>query len=140
MLVFAVGAMLLLSACVSEEKLSGAEVLKKSVSAMEKIETYSFAVESSMLAIGDETYGGERMQANLSWGGDVDGPNRRMHVTATVASGNLTSNSEQYILGGRQYVKIPMFGWILNETGEEFWEDNSYSKLQPDPSVGHPAR
>lgn len=134
-MVLAVGAMLLFSACVSEEKHSGKEVLNKSFSAMGKIETYSFTVESSMLIIGDESVlGGGTEQADLRWGGDVDGRNRKMHVTAEVISGNSTSTSEQYVIGSRQYVKVPLFGWIMNETGEEFWDTRMYSKLQPNSS------
>lgn len=138
MMVFVVGTMLLFSACVSEKQYSGADVLNKSFFAMEKIETYSFAVKSSMLVIGDESLGGGTEQADLSWGGDVDGRNRKMHVTAEVVSGNSTSSSEQYIIGGKQYVKIPMFGWIMNETGEEFWDEKTYSKLQPNSSGMNP--
>jgi hypothetical protein len=131
MMVALVGAILLFSACVSQEKQSAAEVLNRSVFAMEKIETYSFAVKSTMLIIGNESVlSGGTQQVDLRWRGDVDGRNRRMHVTAEVASDNSTSISEQYIIGGRQYVKVPLLGWIMNETGEEFWDEQMYSKLQ----------
>jgi hypothetical protein len=139
MMVLVVGAMLLFSACVSEKQYSGADVLNKSISAMENIETYSFTVKSSMLLVGNESVLGGGVQAtDLSWAGEVDGRNRRMHVTAEVASGNLTSSSEQYVIGGKQYVKIPMFGWVMNETGEELWDTKLYTKLQPDLSSVDP--
>jgi hypothetical protein len=132
MMVALVGAILLFSACVSQEKQSAAEVLNKSISAMENVETYSFTVRSSMLVVGDvSVLGGGAQKTDLVWDGQVDGKNRRMHITADMVSSSSNSSVEQYVIGGKQYVKIPMFGWIMNDTGSEFWDAKTYARLQP---------
>jgi hypothetical protein len=132
MMVVFVGALLLFSACVSQEKQSAAEVLNKSMAAMENVETYSFTVRTSMLLVGDASVlGGGAQKTDLVWDGQVDGKNRRMHITADVVSTSSNSSMEQYIIGGKQYVKVPVFGWIMNDTGSEFWDTKTYARLQP---------
>jgi len=146
--------LLFFSACVAEEKpvekANGApsvvDVLNRSESAAQKVETYSFNMQGYMCFTGlGSDVCLERFSSNFSWNGAVDRKNQLIH---DIWAGYYTSTNysiEAYTSDGVNYANMPGLGWVKNPTPEGFWNrdpifllvnlSNATSTLLPDESI-----
>ncbi|RLI88646.1 MAG: hypothetical protein DRO62_03345 [Candidatus Altiarchaeales archaeon] len=135
--VITVGFLILLIGCIGEEKLTAEQVRDRSQEAMEKVETYAFDMDISMLMKGGEIsmMGAKEITMSMSGKGKVDEKNKKMHAETTMSMSGMTMEMEQYIIGDTQYMKIPMLGWVKNRTSEDIWSEGSYANLVKDMGV-----
>jgi len=129
--VIAIGFLLLLIGCMGEEKLTAEQVRDRSLATMEKVETYAFDTDISMLMRGSEVdmLGVKEMTMTMSGKGKVDEKNKKMHTEMTMSISGMTMEMEQYIIGNTQYMKMPMLGWVKNRTSDDIWDEGSYTHL-----------
>lgn len=132
--VIATGLLVLFIGCIGEERPTAEQVRDRSLSAMEKVETYAVDTDISMLMGGTETdmMGAQEMRMDIQGSGKIDKKNKRMHMETTMSMFGMAMNMDQYIIGDTQYIEVPMFGWVKNKTPIDVWAVQSESDLMRD--------
>ena len=108
-----------------QKTLTAEEIRDKSIDAMEKVTSYEFETEMNINAKlkNPETnpIGPSEMNWEIKGTGKFDQKNKKMYMDMTMDMFGMKMNMEQYIIGDTQYIKLPMFGWVKNKTGEDIW-------------------
>ncbi|HEX54540.1 MAG: hypothetical protein DRO94_02215 [Candidatus Altiarchaeales archaeon] len=126
-ILFLIGILLMYSGCIGQEvqkKLTAEEIRDKSIDAMQNVKSYAFDIdmdiatkrEGEVVGIGT----GE-MNFKISGDGKIDMNQKKMYSKMTVDFLGMKMEMEQYVIGNTQYINIPMFGWVKNETAEDVW-------------------
>jgi len=100
------------------------QIRDKSIDAMQTVKSYAFDIDMDITAKmkGKTTWMGiSEMNFRTSGSGKVDMNQRKMYSKMAVDFLDMKMEIEQYVIGNMQYMEMPMFGWVKNETTEEIW-------------------
>ncbi len=135
--------MLLMAGCVTDEKrideeLSAKQVMSKSIEAADTVKTYTFNTDIHMILEGDEGMPtGMDAEMSMSGDGEIDLINKKMKTNLLMSMLGMNMEMEQYVINDIQYMKIPMFGWVKNETSPDFWDQQMYAAVPEELMYGN---
>ena len=112
----------LTSGCLKEKKqLTAEEIRDKSIEAMKNVKSYEFDMVMQLTPKNEPT-----QSIDLHARGKINKEARKAYMLMSMKAMGTSMEMETYIIGNEQYIKLPMLGWVKNETSEHIWE-----KLEP---------
>jgi hypothetical protein len=135
LLVLSAAAFLLLSSACLTEKQAPENVFNKSTEAMANVGSYSFGVHSAVaFRTQSQITGSSMSEMGFYWNGSVDEGEKKMRVQLRMDAELSDDSTEKYVVSGVQYTKVPVFGWVKNQTPEDFWSRQDYAMMRPGPA------